>query len=424
MDVAVDAYVQIWRTYDLGMKIIAFTCGVRHARIARMIDSHYVQRSAYLRLLRWRICFRYLHKVFKILGSISLGLFCVAALLWHHFGTDLSLPVLADSTPILLAIVGIIMSFIPPKKETAHIVACFVLIVIALVGTAVLTAVRLRGENSHKAEINTLGAKLDAVGSQNTKLSNFLIEERGTGRMTEADRRRGIETTLRNEYILSHDPIDPEILAGTKMPPAAWMKEKLHDLGENWTVSEEVSRTAVPSPRSYIVLAGGPKFTGPNTAGIEGSDFIAGSAIAFNIHYKNTGPNSIQLVDQAAVAFLKDDYKPETQKAVLTQFAEEVKREKKAFNGPKPDASNVHTVGAGTEEFITDSEWSDTWERIAFTQDDLDALKTGTKIAFVLNEITYKDAGTIHHFRMCMWLQPPAASAGIWHYCQIFNDSD
>lgn len=41
--------------------------------------------------------------------------------------------------------------------------------------------------------------------------------------MSEAQRRENISESLRDEYILTHNPIDPEILAGNKMPPDIWM---------------------------------------------------------------------------------------------------------------------------------------------------------------------------------------------------------
>ena len=81
-------------------------------------------------------------------------------------------------------------------------------------------------------------------------------------------------------------------------------------------------------------------------------------------------------------------------------------------------------MGAGTSEFFTAVSVSDKLEPILFTQDDLDMMKSGAKFAFVITEITYKDAGVLHHFQMCMWLQPPATPDRAWHFCDVFNASD
>lgn len=384
-----------------------------------MVEMSAIRRRVYLRVLRWRIRLRYM-SLAKFWGlTVAFGIIVIP--IWRHVGTDTALPILADATPILLAIVGVVMSYIQPKRES-HRATTFILIVAGLLGSAVLSANRIRSEAEHHKEVKDLGRKMDVVRDQNTNLSNFLLAAKNTG-MSEADRKKGIETTLRNEYILSHDPIDPDILAGTKMPPEAWINKRLHDLGETWTISEETPRMAA-SPRSSLVLSGNPRFTGPNTTGIEGGDFLPGYPLGFNIHYKNTGPNAVQLGDAAAAAYLMENDKPETQEAILTQFTNEITREKKAYKGPKPDASHAHTMGAGTEEFFTAYGWTDTMEHSMVSQDDLDKLKAGEKIAFVIAQISYKDFGAIHHFRVCMWLQPPAASTGIWHFCNVFNASD
>jgi hypothetical protein len=122
-----------------------------------------VGHRVYLRLLRWRIEWRHTEPVYKVLSILILLLVILAIVLWRHFGTVASLPVLADLMPILLAVAGIIMSFVQPKKES-HIVTTLVLIVLGLVGTAVMTTARRRGESDHRAEIKGLNEKLDAVG--------------------------------------------------------------------------------------------------------------------------------------------------------------------------------------------------------------------------------------------------------------------
>jgi len=54
---------------------------------------------------------------------------------------------------------------------------------------------------------------------------------------------------LRNEYILSCNPVDPGILAGTKMPSDIWMNERLQAMGEKWkfrTVQNESVPASAP----------------------------------------------------------------------------------------------------------------------------------------------------------------------------------
>jgi hypothetical protein len=179
-----------------------------------------------------------------LLGIVVAFSFC-GGLLWRHFGSDICLPILADMTPVLLAVVGVIMSYIQPKKES-HLITTIVLVIAGLLGTAVLSLNRIRSEDIHRAEIGDLNGKMDFVRNQNTNLSNFLLSSKNTG-MSEADRRKGIETVLRNKYILTHDPIDPEILAGNQMPPQDWMNQELASMGEHWKVEEPKHSPNLPT---------------------------------------------------------------------------------------------------------------------------------------------------------------------------------
>jgi hypothetical protein len=200
-----------------------------------MFKLSVIWRGIYLFSLRWRIRLRYLSGLQK-LSIWTCALFVCGIPLWKHFGTDASLAILADATPILLAVVGVVMSYEQPKKDS-HLATTVILFAAGLAGSIVLTLNRLHSETTHRIEVKTLGVKIDAVGTQNTKLSNFLIEARTTGKMSELDRRKGIESTLRSEYILSHNPVDPQILAGNAQLPQEWENRRLADLGEKWTVS-------------------------------------------------------------------------------------------------------------------------------------------------------------------------------------------
>ncbi len=186
-------------------------------------------------------------------SAVSFALILTSIPIWIHFGSDLALPVLADATPILLAIVGVVMSYIQPKKEN-HIATTAILIIAGVAGTVILSANRIRSEGSHKTEVAGLSAKISTVQAQNTKVLSFLLD---APKISESDRRKGIEDSLRNEYILSHNPIDPEILAGNRMPPDDWMNKRLAQLGISWRVSSPPfssirTQTASESPPDEV----------------------------------------------------------------------------------------------------------------------------------------------------------------------------
>jgi len=152
------------------------------------------------------------------------------------------------------------MSYIQPEKKN-HLATTLILILAGLIGTGILSANRIRSEASHKKELDGLGSQIREVAKQNGALSDFLLRAKGSGVISEADRRRGILTTLRNEYILSHQVIDPEILAGNRMPPDEWLEKRLHELGENWDVREsrilplpEIVREVSPPAQKAEVL--------------------------------------------------------------------------------------------------------------------------------------------------------------------------
>ena len=55
--------------------------------------------------------------------------------------------------------------------------------------------------------------------------------------LSEIERRKNISDSLRDEYVLTHNPVDPEILAGSKMPPKEWMNKRLTEMGEPWKIA-------------------------------------------------------------------------------------------------------------------------------------------------------------------------------------------
>jgi hypothetical protein len=337
---------------------------------------------------------------------------------WRVFGTDTSLPLLADATPILLAIVGVVMSYIQPKKES-HRATTVVLIFAGIVGTLVLSANRINSEHSHKKEIGELNAKLDEVGRQNTKLANFLLDARNTGKITEVERRKGVEIVLRNEYILSHNPIDPEILAGNKTPPQDWMNRRLQEMRESWTVAEDHPAKQQPAPtqRSYVLFDGAPRFTG-STSKSEGGAFQAGDPFGFNVYYRAIGPNMIKIFGIGQAVFLEPDSALETQKSMLSKYTALIAKEQK---GTPVDFA---TATPGDSRVFSALLLTDPPQKPLVTQEVLENLRNGTEIAFVISEVLYEDSVSKHHARLCYWLQPPAIPPGVWHSCAVFTKSD
>jgi len=220
------------------------------------VITFFVRQSAYFAEAvgrRWRF------HVALVLAGV------VAAL---HFLLNLdTVAFAADLVPMLIAIVGIILSFRPPSKES-QVVTMLVLSVAGLAGTGVLTWNRIRGEQVHKDEIRRnedkigkLEMKIDgttskvvAVNTQNVAILGMLLKlrpERGvtTSKETEQQRRAAILNALRNEYIMSHDSISAQMLAGLEMPPAEWLNLRLKQLGEKWTVQDVNRGLSVLPPR-------------------------------------------------------------------------------------------------------------------------------------------------------------------------------
>jgi hypothetical protein len=111
----------------------------------------------------------------------------------------------------------------------------------------IINAVNREEEEHAKGELQATIAnqnvKFDRLNDSNGQILNYFVSGKN---LSESERRENIEKSLRNEYILSHDPIDPEVLAGNKMPPDDWMNARLTQLGEKWKVVS-------PPQRAYSV---------------------------------------------------------------------------------------------------------------------------------------------------------------------------
>ena len=128
------------------------------------------------------------------------------------------------------------------------------------------------------------------------------------------------------------------------------------------------------------------------------------------------------MVDEAFEGLLEPDLNSDTQKKTVNEFLAAV-REGKKESLSKP-ASPATTMTPGDAMFNTAFVWTNAREHRIAAQQDLDDLHAGKLIAFVIAQINYKDAGVIRHLRRCEFLQPPAGANGIWHSCELFNNSD
>jgi hypothetical protein len=240
------------------------------------------------------------------------------------------------------------------------------------------------------------------------------------GPETEAERRERITAALRADYIISQDPVDPDILNGTKLPPEKWMNDRLHQLGETWTLSPPALTPAMASARSYLVFDGAPKFAGSSTPNVEGGDYVAGDPIAFNVHFKNRGPNKVELVAAFFATSLEPNVDLQTQKRMMAGHLKNGDEKRALLR-----AAAGSTLAPGGDLFNTAFVHDGSIATPRWTQQDLDDLHAGTKFVFVIAELVYRDLGAEHHERMCYWLQPPAKPIpGIWQSCAVFTNSD
>ena len=116
----------------------------------------------------------------RILSALAIvgiaGILLSNRYLWHlgrpHL--DTVLPILSDFVPIAMALVGIIMSYKQPKRES-HLWTTVILLSACFIGTGILSWTRIRNEAAHKKEVETLSNKVDAVGTQNSSILGQIV---------------------------------------------------------------------------------------------------------------------------------------------------------------------------------------------------------------------------------------------------------
>jgi hypothetical protein len=187
--------------------------------------------------INWR---RWWHRVPETLSRVgNAGI--IFAQVHPRLGATLQflLDAVSDAVPLLLALAGLgycmpdlIKKIEGSKRARISIMCVFVAFAITVV---VVNAINRTAQDQDKQKLNE---KIGVVQDQNNSILTTLTRPNETGKISEIDRKQNIEKVLRNEYILSHNPIDQKMLAGTKMPPDVWMNERLRQLGERWTVTD------------------------------------------------------------------------------------------------------------------------------------------------------------------------------------------
>jgi|ERR1043165_944063 hypothetical protein len=172
--------------------------------------------------------------------------------------SDKVLSFVFDSFPIVLAIIGIVISYHPPHSRAKKITATIILLFIGTAGCWALREFHLRIDETHSKEIAQLStkldatsAKLDAAGKTNDLILKGLTKRTGTPDVStpsekEVVRRQKILAALRNEYVLSHDNVSTAVMSGVQSPPADWVNGRLKELGEKWRIGDQYQPPALP----------------------------------------------------------------------------------------------------------------------------------------------------------------------------------
>jgi hypothetical protein len=332
-----------------------------------------------------------------------------------------SVNAIPDLAFVLLALAG--LSYLMPElmakfqASKALRLSAFVLFLAFGLSVVIVDAVnREYQERQQQADRN----KIDALNGQVHDTLQFLVQSRG--QPNELERRKHILDTLRSEYIVTHPEDSAAVIAGDADPPADWVNRRLRELGERWPYVPPARPAVTPPPRSYVVWSGIPKFASGDH---EGDPITVGHPIAFNIHFKQQGPNPVEILEShPRWLFVEPNDLLDTQKAAIQNFTNMLKVENNL-----PGLSTTTMVPGENGRFFSAGAMNET--RTGYrpaTQGDLDDLRDGKEFVFILALITYRDRGDRrkeHHLSLCLYLQPPAKPPGVWHLCAAgFNNSD
>lgn len=384
------------------------------------------RRWLFLRVLRWRIQFRALpagrkSAIIATPFAVALAILC-AHWFRHHRGlktetwTDVILGTITLAiVPLFMAAYGghIAAEGINDPKHRRRVKLYFWLACIAGVVLAFLQQYRaITQDAASKEKTGTVEtAVLDQLKILHEQKSTLTPEE------TEAKRRESIMTLLRGKYILQNTNVSSGIVDGSEPLPADWVNQQLQDMNESWTVSEHAAQSGGARPaRTYGIFVGTPLNAGHDP---EGSPLQVGDSLCFNIHYAAKGQNLISLVGTARAIYLEPDFSPEIHQKLAREF------EAVVTSGMKTAPRGSSTMTSEQSHFTTAyPNGANTFAPHVLTQDEFDRLKAGSEIVYVLGELIYRDNGVLHHTRECLWLQTPMHNPPVWHYCDVFNNSD
>ena len=190
-----------------------------------------------------------------------------------------------------------------------------------------------------------------------------------------------------------------------------------------------VTKNIVPkpqSPRSYLAFDGIPRFgerKDEKGQFLADQNFQVGDQLFFNYYYEASGPNPVTVIGTARRVYIEPDFEVNTQQAMIDNFKTRLARERKERK-VKPVLSKFMAQDGGRWNTAYASAVGDDKQPRIVTQSDLDALRFGTEIAFVVIEMEYLDNKQVHHLRTCEYLKPPASPPGIWHFCDLDFNSD
>jgi hypothetical protein len=338
-----------------------------------------------------------------------------------HFSRILhiSLETVPDLAFVLLALAGLsyLMPELMQKFETSkalRLSAFAVFLVFGLAAVVMNSVNREDQENQQQIDRN----KFDNLGGQVHDTLQFLVQSKG--QPNELERRRHILDTLRSQYILINPEVSAAMISGNANPPSDWINDRLRELGEQWPYVPPPVPIMAAIPRSYVVWAEEPKFAGGEH---EGDPISVAHVIGFNVFYKQSGQNQVEIKRISIWLYIKPDTSLRTQKTIIEDF----NNRQKLVNQP---IEPLTLMPNQNPNFVSAIAVDDTGAayRLA-TQDDLDNLRDGKEFIYVVALIIYKDISNDprkeHHLPLCLQLQAPAKPPGIWHYCDAgFNRSD
>jgi hypothetical protein len=213
-----------------------------------------------------------------------------------------------DTAFALLAIAG--LSYLAPgwvkKLETmragrAFLIAFFVI----FAAVAILVNAVNREGQEHTESVQQ--ERMAVVMKDITNIQDALKKPTN---LTEAERREHLIASLRDEYIISQRSLDPDILAGSKMPPPIWLNDRLRAMGETWRVAPNLtvqSSTTPKNPENPLIIK----------SVIAAQELRVGNPLEVRINLQNVSGKTLKVRESGAVLMFQ--YGPDDPAQVESQ---------------------------------------------------------------------------------------------------------